>query len=77
MLWLLTGIINQCDVNPGGTAITLGQVVGANLVVSWVTVTIFIPKHFTSSAGLMRPVAHFYKASSNSNLNHTPAATVQ
>ena len=62
MLRPLTGIIHQCDVNLGETAITLGQVVRANLDVSWMTVTLFIPKHLTPSAGLMRPVAHFYKA---------------
>lgn len=39
MLWLLTGFINQRDVNPGETAITLGQVVGTNLV-SWMKVTL-------------------------------------
>lgn len=50
MLWLLTGIINQCDVNPGETAITQGQVVGTNLVVSWMKVTFLM-------AGFIHPCA--------------------
>lgn len=66
MLWL--GVINQCDVNPGRIAITPGQVVGTNTVVSWIKVTLsiarFIRPLMHSSpppTALMKPIAHFYR----------------
>lgn len=43
MLWLLNGIIDECDINPGRIATTLEQVVGANLVKVTLLMAEFIP----------------------------------
>lgn len=74
-VWLLTGIINQCDINPGRIAITLGQVVGTSLVKVTLLIAEFIhPYALYSLSGLMRP---FARAIFKTFLSLTPANRIQ
>lgn len=75
-VWLLTGIINQCDMNPGRIVLTLGQVVETSLV----KVTLLIAEliHPEALYSLVRSQEIFGRGHlQNPLLSPTPGTTTQ